>query len=130
MGTVWAAWSTRPATRGTSPPTWRTSLPTSSALGPRPAPEDPRRPRRIHHRRGRSCHDGGPMDVEPGLDNALRAGADRVAERARSPDARRKLAEHERRIYLPLVLSALLPIVVAVSRAAEDSRVSIVVNVV
>src|SRR5262245_58281046 len=70
------------------------------------------------------------MDAEPGLDDALRTGASKLAERARSSEARRKLAEHERRIYLPLVLSALLPIVVAVSRAAEDSRISIVVNVV
>jgi voltage-gated potassium channel len=70
------------------------------------------------------------MDDESELDDALRAGADRVAERARSPEARRRLAEHERRSYLPLLLSALLPIVVAASRAAEDSRVSIVVNVV
>jgi voltage-gated potassium channel len=54
---------------------------------------------------------------------------DRILDHARSPEARRKLAEHERRIYIPLLLSALLPIVVAASRAATDSRVSIVVNV-
>ena len=41
-----------------------------------------------------------------------------------------KLVDHERRIYLPLVLSALLPIVVAASRSATDSCVSIAVNVV
>ena len=41
-----------------------------------------------------------------------------------------RLAEHEQRIYIPLLLSALLPIVVAASRSATDSRVSIVVNVI
>ena len=51
-------------------------------------------------------------------------------DRLRSPEAGRRLAEHDSRIYLPLVLSATLPIVVAASRAATDSRVSIVVNVV
>ncbi|HEX6785947.1 MAG TPA: ion transporter [Acidimicrobiales bacterium] len=55
---------------------------------------------------------------------------DRVLDHARSPEARARLQEHERRIYIPLLLSALLPIVVAASRAATDSRVSIVVNVV
>jgi len=54
----------------------------------------------------------------------------RFGDRLRSPDAGRRLAEHDSRIYLPLVLSAILPIVVAASRAATDSRVSIVVNVV
>jgi len=48
----------------------------------------------------------------------------------RSPDDLRKLANFERRIYLPLVLSAILPIVTAASRSAEDSWVSVVVNVV
>jgi voltage-gated potassium channel len=68
--------------------------------------------------------------AEPVDRSAGRMGAARVHEKARTDEARRKLAEHERRIYLPLVLSALLPIVVAASRAATDSRVSIVVNVV
>ena len=54
---------------------------------------------------------------------------ERVLDRARSPEARERLKEHERRIYIPLLLSALLPIVVAASRATTDSRVSIVVNV-
>jgi voltage-gated potassium channel len=48
----------------------------------------------------------------------------------RSPDDLRKLADFERRIYLPLVLSAILPIVTAVSRSGEDSWVSVTVNVV
>ena len=55
---------------------------------------------------------------------------DRVLDHARSPEARERLKEHERRIYIPLLLSALLPIVVAASRSATDSRVSIVVNVI
>ena len=55
---------------------------------------------------------------------------DRVLDQARSPEARERLKEHERRIYIPLLLSALLPIVVAASRSATDSRVSIVVNVI
>ena len=59
-----------------------------------------------------------------------RLGSARVHEKARTDEARRKLAEHEQRFYLPLVLSAILPIVVAASRAATDSRVSIVVNVI
>ena len=54
----------------------------------------------------------------------------RFGDRLRSPEAGRRLAEHDSRIYMPLVLSALLPIVVAASRASTDSRVSIVVNVV
>jgi voltage-gated potassium channel len=48
----------------------------------------------------------------------------------RSSDNLRKLANFERRIYLPLVLSAILPIVTAASRSADDSWVSVVVNVV
>jgi voltage-gated potassium channel len=65
-----------------------------------------------------------PSSEESPLDD------DRVLDHARSPEARERLQEHERRIYVPLLLSALLPIVVAASRAATDSRVSIVVNVV
>jgi voltage-gated potassium channel len=61
---------------------------------------------------------GSPLDDE------------RVLDQARSPEARERLKEHERRIYIPLLLSALLPIVVAASRSATDSRVSIVVNVI
>jgi hypothetical protein len=56
--------------------------------------------------------------------------ARRFADRVRSPDDLRRLSEFERRIYLPLLLSALLPIVTAASRSAEDSWVSIAVNVV
>ena len=59
-----------------------------------------------------------------------RLGGARTHTRTRNAEAARKLADHERRIYLPLVLSAILPIVVAASRAATDSRVSIVVNVI
>jgi voltage-gated potassium channel len=54
----------------------------------------------------------------------------RDLDRARSPEARERLVAHNRRIYLPLLLSAILPIVVAASRSATDSRVSIVVNIV
>jgi voltage-gated potassium channel len=41
-----------------------------------------------------------------------------------------KLSEFERRIYLPLLLAAILPIVTAASNSADDSWVSITVNVV
>ena len=54
----------------------------------------------------------------------------RDLDRARSPEAREQLVAHNRRIYLPLLLSAILPIVVAASRSATDSSVSIVVNIV
>ena len=68
------------------------------------------------------------MGPEPSPEESARTD-DRELDRARSPEARRKLAEHQQRIYVPLLLSALLPIVVAASRATTDSRVSIVVNV-
>ena len=42
-----------------------------------------------------------------------------ILDRARSPEARERLVEHNRRIYIPLLLSALLPIVVAASRSAD-----------
>jgi voltage-gated potassium channel len=54
----------------------------------------------------------------------------RFANRVRAPEDLRRLSEFERRIYLPLLLSAILPIVTAASRSAEDSWVSIAVNVV
>ena len=54
----------------------------------------------------------------------------RLQRRVRSPDDLRKLSEFERRIYFPLLLSAILPIVTAASNSADDSWVSIVVNVV
>ena len=54
----------------------------------------------------------------------------RDLDRARSPEARERLVTHNRRIYIPLLLSALLPIVVAASRSAADSWVSIAVNIV
>ncbi len=57
-------------------------------------------------------------------------GALRFKDRVRSPEDLQKLSDFERRIYLPLVLSALLPIVTAASNAADDSWVSIIVNVV
>jgi voltage-gated potassium channel len=47
----------------------------------------------------------------------------------RSRDDEARLAAYERRAYLPLVLSAILPIVLAFSRASTDSWVFIVVNV-
>jgi voltage-gated potassium channel len=71
------------------------------------------------------------MGAEPAPDqDQADATGDPFVGPARSPEAARRLAEHDKRIYLPLLLSALLPIVVAASRAATDSRVSIVVNVV
>jgi voltage-gated potassium channel len=57
-------------------------------------------------------------------------GAMRFKDRVRSPADLQKLSDFESRIYLPLLLSALLPIVVAVSNSADDSWVSVVVNIV
>jgi voltage-gated potassium channel len=57
-------------------------------------------------------------------------GALQFKDQVRSPADLQRLSDFERFIYLPLVLSAILPIVVAVSNAAEDSGVSIAVNVV
>ncbi len=54
----------------------------------------------------------------------------RFQDRVRSPQDLRRLAVFEQRFYLPLVLSAILPIVAAASNAADDSWVSITVNVV
>jgi voltage-gated potassium channel Kch len=54
----------------------------------------------------------------------------RFADRVRSPDDLRKLAGFERAFYLPLLLSAILPIVTAGSGSSDDSWVSITVNVV
>jgi voltage-gated potassium channel len=54
----------------------------------------------------------------------------RYADRVRSPDDLRRLAQFERAFYLPLMLSAILPIVSAGSESATDSWVSIAVNVV
>jgi voltage-gated potassium channel len=71
-----------------------------------------------------------PAPDEPPDQPASGEAAYRFADRVRSPEDARRLADHERRIYLPLVLSAILPIVVAASRAATDSRVSIAVSVV
>ena len=56
--------------------------------------------------------------------------AEKLADRARSEEALRKLAQFEERTRLLLVLSAILPIVVAFSRATTDSGVSIAVNIV
>jgi voltage-gated potassium channel len=53
----------------------------------------------------------------------------RFADRVRSPEDLRRLVEFEHRIYLPLMLSAILPIVTAASNSADDSWVSIAVNV-
>jgi voltage-gated potassium channel len=60
----------------------------------------------------------------------ISAGALQFKDHVRSPADLRRLSDFERAIYLPLVLSAILPIVVAVSNAAEDSGVSIAVNIV
>jgi voltage-gated potassium channel len=62
----------------------------------------------------------------PPIDDAVRQFSDRV----RSEDDLRRLSNFERRMYLPLVLSAILPIVAAASNSADDSWVSIGVNVV
>jgi voltage-gated potassium channel len=51
-------------------------------------------------------------------------------EKLRSPEDGERLAAFERRIYMPLVLSALLPIVTAASRSAADSWFSVAVNVI
>ena len=56
--------------------------------------------------------------------------AARLADLARSEQALEKLARFEQRTRVPLVLSAILPIVVAFSRATTDSGISIAVNVV
>jgi len=53
-----------------------------------------------------------------------------VENKARAPDDPAKLAAFERAFYLPLLLSAILPIVTASSGSATDSWVSITVNVV
>lgn len=53
----------------------------------------------------------------------------RVADRVRSPEDARRLADFERRIYVPLLLAAILPIITAASRATEDSWVFVIVNV-
>jgi voltage-gated potassium channel len=54
----------------------------------------------------------------------------RFADRVRTPGDLRKLSDFERIMYVPLLLSAILPIVTAASRASDDSWVSIIVNVV
>ena len=53
----------------------------------------------------------------------------RFKDHVRSPADLQKLSDHDDRIYLPLILSAILPIVVAASRSAQDSWVSITVNI-
>jgi voltage-gated potassium channel len=50
-------------------------------------------------------------------------------ERVRSPADLQRLSDYSRRAYVPLVLSALLPIITAVGRAGSDSGLSIVVNI-
>ena len=47
----------------------------------------------------------------------------------RSPEDLQRLSDFDRRIYLPLVLSALLPIVLAAGNASDDSGISIAVNI-
>src|SRR4051794_40796927 len=55
--------------------------------------------------------------------------AQQFRDKVRSPADLQALSDFDRRIYFPLLLSALLPIFVAASRAAEDSWVAIVVNI-
>jgi len=54
----------------------------------------------------------------------------RYKDLVRSPEDLQRLSDFDRRIYLPLMLSAILPIVVAAGRAADDSGVTIAVNLV
>jgi voltage-gated potassium channel len=56
--------------------------------------------------------------------------AQRFADRMRSPGDLGKLSDFERTMYVPLLLSAILPILTAASGSAEDSGVSIAVNIV
>jgi voltage-gated potassium channel len=56
-------------------------------------------------------------------------GALRFRDRVRSPGDLQRLSDFDQQIYLPLMLSAILPIVTAASRASTDSWVSIIVNV-
>jgi voltage-gated potassium channel len=56
--------------------------------------------------------------------------AEKLADRARSEESLRKLEQFEERTRLLLVMSAILPIVVAFSRATTDSGISITVNIV
>lgn len=63
-------------------------------------------------------------EPQPISDEALR-----FKDLVRSADDLQRLSDYGRRMYMPLVLSALLPIVVAAGNAATDSRVSVIVNV-
>jgi voltage-gated potassium channel len=56
--------------------------------------------------------------------------AEKLSDRARSEQDLARLARFEQRTRVPLVLSAILPIIVAFSRATTDSGISIAVNVV
>jgi voltage-gated potassium channel len=69
-------------------------------------------------------------DVSESQPPYVSEGVLRFKDRVRSQADLVKLSRFEQQMYLPLVLSALLPIVTAVSRAATDSRVSVIVNVV
>ena len=62
--------------------------------------------------------------------SAAASRAERLSDRARSERDLVTLARFEQRTRLPLVLSAILPIVVAFSRTTTDSGVSIAVSVV
>ena len=74
-------------------------------MEPTPPPTPPPTRRRISAEALRSCHE------------------------VRSPEDLQRLSDFDRKIYLPLMLSAILPIVVAVGNASDDSGVSIAVNV-
>ena len=73
---------------------------------------------RIHHRLRRSCHDGEPMGPEPSPERSPWTTTATSTAPAR-PRPGERLEEHQRRIYVPLLLSALLPIVVAASRSDD-----------
>jgi voltage-gated potassium channel len=70
------------------------------------------------------------MGAAPADDDYIMESTLVFKDRVRSPADLRTLSDFERRIHLPLVLSAILPIVTAASRAGTDSGISIAVNVV
>jgi voltage-gated potassium channel len=59
----------------------------------------------------------------------ISAEARRSEHDVRSPEDLQRLSDFDKRIYLPLVLSALLPIVLAAGNASDDSGISIAVNI-
>jgi voltage-gated potassium channel len=67
---------------------------------------------------------------EPEASDHISPQAKRFRKRVRSPEDLQRLSDFEDRFALPLMLSAIVPIVTAASRASTDSWVSIIVNVV